>query len=274
MKNFAILDIAQTPIPGGISIVLTTNNPCHLTCYWTDKKPLRHYTTRTLRGLTVPWGSYYCFVAWHAVEQNEPGDTLLHTFDLNEWYYCQTRWFTFRGTVAGSESPSVGPIFEKHKLLLAERTETQTLQNGFYYLAQSGIWKRGYGQKLTIPNRTVSKLSFLLKQRGTAPGTITYFIRRLDKSILASKLLGTAGDISPSPTWYEVIFDSPIVINEEVMITCEGTLATQVLNSIHIARQSGGSVKANENSVSWQIDDDWHDAPNEDCAYIYTYLLP
>ena len=114
MNNFAVLDIAQTMIADGIRITITTNNPCHLTCYYTDKEPGRHRTSRNQRGLTLPWGVYYCFVAWLSVEQTEPGDTLVHTFEIPAWSYCQTKWFAFRGTVAGEVSPSVSPIFKKH----------------------------------------------------------------------------------------------------------------------------------------------------------------
>ena len=101
-------------IPDGMRITITTNNPCHLTCYYTDKEPGSHRTSRNQRGLTLPWGVYYCFVAWLSLEQTEPGDTLIHTFNITPWAYCQTKWFAFRGTVAGEVSPSVSPIFKKH----------------------------------------------------------------------------------------------------------------------------------------------------------------
>jgi len=114
MNNFAVLDMALSPWDTGTFISLPTNVPCHLTCYWTAQKPLKHPTERTIRGLTVPWGVYFCFVTWHAVEQIETGDTYYHTFDLSPWPICETRWYTFRGTVTDVLSPSVGPIFEKH----------------------------------------------------------------------------------------------------------------------------------------------------------------
>jgi len=114
MNNFAVLNIAYYHTPTSISITITTNNPCHLTCYYTDKEPLRHRTSRNQRGLTLPWGAYYCFVAWQSVEQTEPGDTLIHTFEITPWSYCQTKWFAFRGTVAELLSPSVSCLFEHH----------------------------------------------------------------------------------------------------------------------------------------------------------------
>ncbi|MBA7590331.1 hypothetical protein ES708_32446 [subsurface metagenome] len=114
MNNFAVLTIAYSPAPTTLPLSIETNNPCHLTCYYTDKKPGSHRTARNQRGLTLPWGVYYCFVAWQSVEQTEPGDTLTHTFEIPDWSYCQTKWFAFRGTVAGEASPSVSCIFKKH----------------------------------------------------------------------------------------------------------------------------------------------------------------
>lgn len=114
MNNFAVLDITYLHFTLYILISNTTNNPCHLTCYYTDKTPLRHKTSRTERGLTLPWGAYFCFVAWLSVEQVEAGDTLTHTFRIPDWSYCQTKWFAFRGTVAEVLSPSVSPIFAHH----------------------------------------------------------------------------------------------------------------------------------------------------------------
>ncbi len=114
MNNFAVLSIYYFPTPTSIIITISTNTPCHLTCYYTDKEPGSHRTSRNQRGLTLPWGVYYCFVAWESLEQTEPGDTLIHTFEIPTWSYCQTKWFAFRGTVAGELSPSVSPIFKKH----------------------------------------------------------------------------------------------------------------------------------------------------------------
>ena len=112
MNEFAVLDIAKHHFSNVILMILPTNNPCHLTCYVTSIEPLKHPTTRIVRGLSVPWGVYFCMVSWHAFEQEEAGDTLTHTFVIPEWSQYHRKWFTFRGTVSGEISPSVGPIFE------------------------------------------------------------------------------------------------------------------------------------------------------------------
>ncbi len=114
MNNFAVLNITYFPTPENLYLYCQTNNPCHLTCFYTEKAPGRHETSRTDRGLTLPWGAYFCFVAWQSVEQIEAGDTLTHTFFFPTWLACQTKWFAFRGTVAIVLSPSTSCIFKYH----------------------------------------------------------------------------------------------------------------------------------------------------------------
>jgi len=112
IENFAIPLITYTHWDIGLVIRLPTSVPCHLTCYYTDKKPLKHHRSRVIRGLDVPWATYFCFVAWKTVEQTEIGDTMYHTFHFPDWLEGQTKWFTFKGEVDLSAIPSIGPIFE------------------------------------------------------------------------------------------------------------------------------------------------------------------
>ncbi len=114
VPRWAPIDIVQEWAGNTATIVLTTNTPCHLSMYWTTKQPWVHRKERIVRGLTVPWDAYWCFAAWTENEQEEPGDTLAHTFVKPGWQYCETRWFCFRGTVEGVLSPSDSPIFSKH----------------------------------------------------------------------------------------------------------------------------------------------------------------
>lgn len=109
-----LYDLQQEDVDGGFIITLTTNTPCHLWLYWSDKEPWVHRKGVTERGLTMPWASYWCFVAWQKIEQTEPGDTTTHTFTWLGWVTCQTRYLRFHGTIDGLDSPSDSPIFIKH----------------------------------------------------------------------------------------------------------------------------------------------------------------
>ena len=113
--NFAILDLKYTPMIDGFIIRVTTSIACHLFLYHTQTEPIKQPTTRVIRGLATMAAAQLCFVNWQANEQTEEGDTLIHTFVKGNWPICETRWFTFRGTIAGLWSPSIGPIFKKHR---------------------------------------------------------------------------------------------------------------------------------------------------------------
>ncbi len=217
MNNFAVLTIAYSHTATSIIITITTNNPCHLTCYYTDKKPLKHHTTRIVRGLEVPWGVYFCFVAWKAVEQNEPGDTLYHTFTIPEWSYCQTKWFTFRGTVDEVLSPSVGPIFMHHHHYTTFY-EAQLLHN-----ASTACYggRHRAGQRLIIPGRQLTKLAFMLWQYvpgATGPVTFEVWDITLPGPPVASKVWGDAALLPAYPDWREVTFDDPVFVSGHAII--------------------------------------------------------
>ena len=56
-----------------------------------------------------------------------------------------------------------------------DATEEQTTENGDFFL-NSGMNIR-VGQRLTINNRTLSKLSFKLKKTGSPTGNVTFLMR-------------------------------------------------------------------------------------------------
>lgn len=140
ISNWASLGIAQTDFPDAVTIVYTTDIPCHLFMRWTLVEPQIHTQPVLRRGLLMHTDLRYCFVAWEENEQLEPGDTLTHTFHKANWPQCQTRWFYFVGTVADEQQPSVSPIFKKHK------TEYVPTQFFFAYepdqcsIGTSGAW--------------------------------------------------------------------------------------------------------------------------------------
>lgn len=175
MNNFAVLNIGYFPNPHTLTITTATNNRCHLTCFYSDQAPRRHKTSRTERGLTLPWGAYYCFVAWKSVEQTEPGDTYDHTFEIPHWSYCQTKWFAFRGTIAEVLSPSVSCLFKYHHPGARAGLFEHYIVNDD---DEKAIFNRHWrGQSFTplIPHRITSVK--LLLRRVLLPGIVTVSIR-------------------------------------------------------------------------------------------------
>jgi len=112
---FAVLTISYNYFATNFPITITTNNPCHLWLRWSVTVPQKHINPIIVRG--APIGTYIdqCFVAFHDIEQSEPGDRWTHTFYSPAWPACQRRWFYFHGTVGGIVSPSASPIFTKHR---------------------------------------------------------------------------------------------------------------------------------------------------------------
>ncbi|MBA7589986.1 hypothetical protein ES708_32085 [subsurface metagenome] len=107
-------------------------------------------------------GVRWCFVNWKENEQEEPGDTLVHTFIKPDWPVCQTRWFYFLGTKQAEESPSASPIFHLHREAVPITTYPSLWHNRYVY-SRHGTWstaRNGYGEsKDGVYQRPDNKLS-------------------------------------------------------------------------------------------------------------------
>lgn len=145
LLHFAVLTIAYANSADGVIITVTTNNPCHLWLRISDRFPQKHLHAAESRGAQVQTYIDQCFVAYTDIEQQELGDTLVHTFDVAPWATCNTKWFYFWGTVNGQLSPSASPIFVYHKktqtpapfdwvLLVLESWEGPTTEQPFALL--------------------------------------------------------------------------------------------------------------------------------------------
>ena len=148
--------------------------------------------------------------------------------------------------------------------------ERQLESTGFFKFAGGANWDRA-GQKLTISNRSVTKLSFRTKRVGSPTGTITMTIRRTaNDAVLGTKSYGSAGNVSTTEGFIEVTFDSPISVNEEVRIMMEWSGSAGDTNNYIEFRYYNGNLKASEGVTRYfgsytDAGDTW------DAAYIYTY---
>lgn len=133
----------------------------------------------------------------------------------------------------------------------------------------AGSWQRE-GQKLTITNRTVTKLAFILNREIDATADpVTFTIRKVsDGSIIVSKVWGLQNELPvDTPTWEEVEFDTPPTINEEVRIGVEFPYGTSLI--VVAIRTKLSDVKADENHT--EAPDSEYTERAWDCAYRYTY---
>lgn len=115
ISNIAIISFRYVCTATGYKVFTSTSSPCHGWLYWTPNQPEKHLHPLYRRGAQFSNKVQFCFTAWYKVEQEEEGDTIYHTFIMEPWEICETRWFTFRYQVAGEWSPSVGPIIQKHR---------------------------------------------------------------------------------------------------------------------------------------------------------------
>jgi len=146
-------------------------------------------------------------------------------------------------------------------------TEEQTQNNATGAWETDHLWRAG--QELTIPDREVTKLAFLLGRSGTLVGDVTFTIRReSDDGIIASKVWGAFNALPTTPDWCEVTFDSPVTINELVRILSEWSGGSAGNNMDD--RYQNTDVKADEFRV-YCMDGGWADYLTSDQAYKYTY---
>lgn len=151
-----------------------------------------------------------------------------------------------------------------------EYTEEQTNYDKAASIYGLGWYRRG--QKLTIPNRQVTKLGFWLDRRNSPTGDVILAIRKVsDDSLICSKRLCNASEISTEVTYYEVTFDTPVTINEEVRIYTEFS-GGNAYNYLSIHYQNS-DVKPDE-CYTAQSSGPWIDDETQDTAYRYKYYLP
>ncbi|MBA7569783.1 hypothetical protein ES708_11524 [subsurface metagenome] len=115
LSNVSVRQVTPELIPDAYRLIVSTDILCHLYMRWTLKKPRIHDIPVLRRGIQMHGDRYFCFTVFEDNEQEEAGDTLVHTFIKPNWPYCQTRYFYFWATVATIPQPSTSAIFKLHR---------------------------------------------------------------------------------------------------------------------------------------------------------------
>lgn len=126
--HISIRDVRADQVGQGANITVTTDIQCHLYMRWTMQPPRTHKDPLYRRGAWFPEKVRFCFVEYEDNEQEEAGDTLIHTFIKTPWPYCQCRYFYFWGKVGETVCKSDTPCFQLH-MNCAEAPPTVTLQS-------------------------------------------------------------------------------------------------------------------------------------------------
>lgn len=154
--------------------------------------------------------------------------------------------------------------------------EEQTQYNTWTKMNVGG--NRRQAQRLFIPAREISSLSFMLRRYtfyGSPPYYYIYWFeihRVSDDAIVASIPMGWYGNVPTSGAWMTGNLSTPLLVNEEVRIGAYATLGTST-QYLLAARQST-DVKAGEyHSYQPGTSGGWVDLPDQDFAYRYAYSL-
>ncbi len=227
-----LLTICYTPSGTQVTIVVTTDFPCHLFMRWSLTLPRIHPKTETRRGLSLMSDHYYCFDVFIDNEQDEAGDTTTHTFVKPNWPQCQTRFFYFFGTRAGNPSPSESCIFKYHNPITLE-----PVPSGECYLLTNCVGYGKYGEGYEpvwcfIPVETFSTNHFRLwLSNGGADNVHFDIIGRIwDRDPAGGpprNILGehTISGLLPFPdAWKQMDFTFPLIELEKDLIYFFGFL--------------------------------------------------
>lgn len=157
-------------IDDGYRIVIKTDIPSHLFMRWSTNPPQYHTVPSYRRGLAMHGDRYICFTVFKENEQEEAGDTLIHTFIKTGWRMCETRYFYFWGSVASQFCRSTSPVFKLHRPVISPVSTIATFHNRFMY-SRHGTWstaRDGFNpQKLgdyQRPNSTLLIATSLIAQ--------------------------------------------------------------------------------------------------------------
>ncbi|MBA7636417.1 hypothetical protein ES703_44035 [subsurface metagenome] len=215
--RFSVRNIQQTIQLTGYIIVVTTDVPCHLFMRWTLENPRTHKDPEQKRGAYFSARVRFCFVEYEDNEQEEAGDSWTHTFVKLGWPECQTRYFYFWGTVAGEDSPSESPLFEKHFMLPP--------MNGPYYLQLTDI-RWAYGLR-----RQVSSESYFVCHDSPVA---SHIILAGDQQIDQAKLSASLYRVQRKPLYFDtsVIPDDAFIYGATLLYYI--SLTVNSVDEIHL----------------------------------------
>ncbi|GAI71681.1 unnamed protein product, partial [marine sediment metagenome] len=148
-----------------------------------------------------------------------------------------------------------------------EQTEEQTEHdavNSMYLGSNTKI-----GQRLTIPNRKVTKLGFWIYKTGSPTGDVTYEIRLVTgDELLCSQFVSLIQDLPEIVTYTEIEFDDPQTINAEarIVVCFEAGSPGNAL----MVRKQNSDIKPGEYWCRYK-DAAWTPNPANDTAYRYKY---
>jgi len=112
--HFSVREAINTGESAGNQVEATTDIPSHLWMRWTYVNPRIHSKPVLRRGMWLNDDVRFCFDVYQDVEQEEPEDTLTHTFLLSPCVSGRHFWYYLWGYIDGVLSPSTSIVMEYH----------------------------------------------------------------------------------------------------------------------------------------------------------------
>ena len=110
-QRWVVTDIVVTASIDGFRVVATTDVEVHMWMQVSQEPQDIQLRFRTLRGVKMRCQVTYGMSVANTIEQNEAGDTLVHTFDFEFFWVRQEIPLKFIAQVAAGPSGSNGPWF-------------------------------------------------------------------------------------------------------------------------------------------------------------------
>lgn len=148
--RFAVLLFYQFIQPDGYILQFHTNRECRLTLRHSAVEPVVHREPALRRGLLMHTDPRFCFVAWTEIEQQEDGDTIIHSFYYRPDPLPFEVWFYLVGTINGADAPSTSPLMHL-PLNLIDPTETK-YQETDLGTHQWCSWNKPYAMGFKCPS--------------------------------------------------------------------------------------------------------------------------
>ena len=112
--HISVRDIDFHASTEGVRIRVTTDAPCHLWVRLSSQTPRIHKKPSLRRGVAFAEDVRFCFTVFEDNEQEEPGDTVDHTWWKPDWPVCTTKWLYVWGSRSGEVCVSTTAPFKYH----------------------------------------------------------------------------------------------------------------------------------------------------------------
>ena len=109
--RWLLTDYAHAWDGNTLYVIAVTDRPCHMTLWWTPSAQIALNITKNARGWLILCDPSFTEAQFTAVDQNEVGDTLSHTFSFGPWSTGDERWWFFKASYSGLPTSSTSITF-------------------------------------------------------------------------------------------------------------------------------------------------------------------